>query len=938
MLLTVGDSVLTSPVLVWGGEYAKILQSVLDGNAELDPSVRNLWNGIDDETWRLSDLSPRVPPEAKAHIDVELSKLKNGEDTIFCKPGLTDNKGRARNDPSKPNPAVNPVPWEATHIQAGTTCLTDAVVNQVCQEYTADGKSCVDHWLVDGVFDFCEPTTSNPAGYPLINGACYLGSLDIPDKCPSGHELTLEGCKPCPAGSFGDDEKCTLCPEGYFADGAGMEKCLPCEPGFAASEPGALQCARCPVGTFTNGFAADQCLECPAGTYGVNDVGSVSDVEFSNGNQSNATLGCVKCPLNSYSVGAGATECTACGHHQVTLFTGAASPLHCICDEGTYLPVHEDPDTKECQRCPGGMSCSGGAAQPTLMPGYWAEPSDPYVAMKCYSKSVCPGGEVDDDVCMDGRKGRNCGVCKEYWYSATRNTGPCEECGDADIVPMIFAIIFFIALPMLLHHVCNGDNISSKPSQAMVLAAVMGQIISYSQIFSMVGTFNVSWPQELQHIFRFYDFFMLHLQLLRPACLFGSWDFGAGYISGLLLPFLFAGVYLLEYAIIKVCSKFTSIKPLQWDLVCNTLGRVFQVCHVAILKQVTTVLECYEHPNGQRSLVMFPEVLCGEDEHMSIIPATSIVLFLYCVVFFGYLCWVAHVAPVEFAKKSFARKHRYLLLKFRPDKWYWAVPIFVRNTLLAFIVAVAPDFPIVQICVFNIVLMIFLALTLLHSPWKDPKNNMLDAALTMILMVFSLAALPLAPFDNRLVWPLTMIMILSVSLEFVLVGLVVGRLAYTIAKQALRNAAKKVSQKKETAVVPTLSEIGNEHHQNGNGRKNSANADEKVAWSGHAASYQPTSDESVQERQRKLESTFQEVIKYLAASSTNSISEFLANLTIYDARLVHKFVRLMQTEFIMATTTTERTPKSDQRLQYNMAQKEKQASAEKTVTTSKEVS
>eukprot|EP00746_Dinoflagellata_sp_MGD_P090576 gnl/MRDRNA2_/MRDRNA2_35784_c0_seq1.p1 gnl/MRDRNA2_/MRDRNA2_35784_c0~~gnl/MRDRNA2_/MRDRNA2_35784_c0_seq1.p1 ORF type:complete len:1386 (-),score=213.97 gnl/MRDRNA2_/MRDRNA2_35784_c0_seq1:361-4518(-) len=915
MLLTVGDSVLTSPVLVWGGEYSKILQSVLDGNAELDPSLRNLWNGATDETWRLSDLSSRVPPEAQAHIDREISKFRKGEDTVFCKPGLTDNKGRARNDPSKPNPAINPVPWEATHLQTGTTCLTDSVVNQVCQEYTADGSFCLDHWLLDGVFDFCEATASNPEGFPLINGVCYLGNLDILDECPPGHELSLEGCKACPAGSFGKDEKCELCPKGYFAPTPGTDKCLPCENGFAASEPGSLQCTRCPLGTVTDGFAADQCIACPAGTYGV------IDMEMSSSNQTNATFGCKKCPLNTYTSTTGSTECNFCGVFQVTPFTGASNQLDCTCGEGTYFPTYDNPNTRECRMCPGGMSCSGGDSQPTLAPGFWAEPLSPYNAFKCHSTSVCPGGEVDEDVCMTGRTGMNCAVCKPFMYSAARNTGPCDTCGSADAVPMILAIIFFVALPMMLHPLCNGEKYTSKPSQAMVLAAVMGQVISYSQIFFMVGTFNVLWPSEIENVFRFYDFFMLRLQFLRPSCLFGSWDFVAGYLSGLFLPLLFAGIYIAEFCIIFVLSKFTSIKPLQWDLVCNTLGRAFQVCHVAILKQVTTVLECYEHPNGQRSLVTFPEVICGEEEHMKAIPATVIILFLYCVVFFAYLCWVAYVAPQNFAKKSFARKHRYLLLKFRPDKWYWAVPIFVRNTILAFIIAMAPDYPIVQICIFNIVLMIFLALTLLHSPWKDPKNNMLDAALTMILMVFSLAALPLAPFDQRLVWPLTLLMIITVSMEFVLIGVIVIALAKNIVQEILHSVKKKVTEKKDAPVVPVFSEFkGDQQHEHGNG----GYRDNKPL----RASREASASDVLQSNQKMLESSVRDVCKFVSQSSMSNLTQFTTNLTLYDARLVHKFVRLVQTEFITEPPSNQDMPIADRRLQYNVQQKTQEVSAE----------
>jgi hypothetical protein len=325
------------------------------------------------------------------------------------------------------------------------------------------------------------------------------------------------------------------------------------------------------------------------------------------------------------------------------------------------------------------------------------------------------------------------------------------------------------------------------------------------------------------------------------------------------------------------------------------------------LKQATTVLECYEHPNGERSLAMFPEVLCGDSAHLSVMPVTGIVIFLYCFVFLGYLCWVAHVAPTRFCKKSFVERHRYLLLKFRPDKWYWAVPLFVRNTILAFIIAMAPDFPVLQICLFNFVMMIFLALTLSHAPWKDPKNNLLDAALTMILMVFSLAALPLAPMDNRLLWPLTVIMILAVAMEVALVAGLMLLLAHQMYKEFRRARHRKAQGKKAaTAVVPEeIIKAGGPQDEN------------RGLRSQDDYQFQSESDsfKEVQEMKKRLAASFHQVCKNLAQTSNDKINEFLASLTIYDARLVQKFIRLVSTELMDLPLSQQ---KSEQRLPYSM--------------------
>merc|ERR1719428_984897 len=178
-------------------------------------------------------------------------------------------------------------------------------------------------------------------------------------------------------------------------------------------------------------------------------------------------------------------------------------------------------------------------------------------------------------------------------------------------------------------------------------------------------------------------------------------------------------------------------------------------------------------------------------------------------------------------------------------------------------------------------------------------------------MVFSLAALPLAPFDNRLVWPLTLIMIISVSLECVLVGLIVFGLCYRILQGIMRKVAKNKEEKKNAVVVPTLSEISDSRNKNGSKNQGEGGLDKEQRSS---KQYQVQAEE-----QRKLNlSTFHEVVTQLAAAKLDKITEFISNLTIYDARLVHKFIRLVQTEFSVQVDNRN-VRKSDQRLPYKSA-------------------
>lgn len=81
-------------------------------------------------------------------------------------------------------------------------------------------------------------------------------------------------------------------------------------------------------------------------------------------------------------------------------------------------------------------------------------------------------------------------------------------------------------------------------------------------------------------------------------------------------------------------------------------------------------LMCYGHPNGQISLLRYPNVLCFSDEHLAMLPAGLALLAESClfVALCGYLAWIM---PAKAAKGS--RMHltsaRFLFFKFRPDRW-----------------------------------------------------------------------------------------------------------------------------------------------------------------------------------------------------------------------------------------------------------------------------
>eukprot|EP00928_Gymnodinium_smaydae_P061059 TRINITY_DN4510_c0_g2_i1.p1 TRINITY_DN4510_c0_g2~~TRINITY_DN4510_c0_g2_i1.p1 ORF type:complete len:1195 (-),score=151.00 TRINITY_DN4510_c0_g2_i1:206-3790(-) len=866
MLYTVGDSVLTSPVLDWANAYAGLVQKALNNDATYG---QDQWKGLDAGWWRLSELSPLVPIEAQKQIDEAMANFSAGTDEIFCKPNLRDNRGRVRNEVGKPNPTVNPVPWESTHLVGSTSCLTGPVINQMCQKY--EGTVCKEHWLLEGVHDNCDKV--NSTGLPA--GVCYLGNMGLPDQCAGGEYLSLLGCAKSPAGFYAKDEKMISCPKGYEAPSEGLTACSPCQPGHIASSMNTTKCQSCSRGEYADEAGKTECRQCERGHFA----------------SSTGSSACAACGIGFYSASTSATACEACpADRPTTVYRRSTVFDSCTCLPGTHMR------NGTCRPCPAGMSCAGFDAAPVLLPGFWAQPSDPYQAMKCRNTGACPGGEVTDNVCGKGRVGFACAICPVNKFREF-NSGECSDCTAGTGVPMALFITCFIFAPFLLNLFFSSSYAKRSSSDAVVCAMMFGQLVSYSQIFSILGTLSVDWPAVVAWFLNTLRILAFKFDLLMPACLF-NWNFLFEFFLGVLIPVLFVLVYCAQWAISVFLAKAKVIKkPYDKIVVASVSGRVFLIFHVAILKQATKVFECYEHPNGERSLIEFPNIKCFESEHITTMPVAILMMIFYCLVVVAYLCYTLRVAPKRFREKRFFALHSFLMLKFRPDRWYWALPVYVRNTILCLIVICVPDHPILQVMLFNFVVTMFMALALFLEPWRDARNNTLEFTLALVLTVFSLATLPLLPHDPNLTSTLTSIMVAALVCEAVVIIRVTMQMAVV-------QQIKKTSIKAVKTMMKKEKKSEEEHDLQ---RVVPACADVPVAQQKPAVTRQETHEVDMNDREGSLKrqaDALQQMCRTLSQMESRLIFNFLALMSMYDQRLVSAWMRLVSTELNIANSGT----------------------------------
>ena len=107
---------------------------------------------------------------------------------------------------------------------------------------------------------------------------------------------------------------------------------------------------------------------------------------------------------------------------------------------------------------------------------------------------------------------------------------------------------------------------------------------------------------------------MLDLQTFGLSCILGPTPLGSFLLRALFFPG--AALWLL------VCYVASRLRGKAWKLnrVFNTLGTLFAASFGTMAAVAMQPLMCYQHPNGQSSLLKYPDVICGSTQHSQMLP------------------------------------------------------------------------------------------------------------------------------------------------------------------------------------------------------------------------------------------------------------------------------------------------------------------------------
>ena len=107
---------------------------------------------------------------------------------------------------------------------------------------------------------------------------------------------------------------------------------------------------------------------------------------------------------------------------------------------------------------------------------------------------------------------------------------------------------------------------------------------------------------------------MLDLQTFGLSCILDPTPLGSFLLRAMIFPG--AALWLL------VCYVASRLRGKAWKLnrVFNTLGTLFAAGFGTMAAVAMQPLMCYQHPNGQSSLLKYPDVICGSTQHSQSLP------------------------------------------------------------------------------------------------------------------------------------------------------------------------------------------------------------------------------------------------------------------------------------------------------------------------------
>jgi hypothetical protein len=372
--------------------------------------------------------------------------------------------------------------------------------------------------------------------------------------------------------------------------------------------------------------------------------------------------------------------------------------------------------------------------------GFYTLSSAPYAVYECKHEEDCPSGPPE--YCRGGRGDLVCNACvEEQWFIDGEG---CREC-PAYLKLMVRFCFGVVVCGCTASYYATNGRLSVNADNPLAFFLFCGLVVTCFQVFGILKDMNIPWPTGLNGLMRDGGGSVtLDANSVSIECAVGK-KASIAYLSQVLLPY---GLLLTVWVLMVISKPVATLlnkpdKVWEYGRTLNVVGQIMQALFIAFCAIMVKPLQCYTHPNGLKSMLAYPRVLCWEPGEHGVIVALGICILVSFIIPFGAWCiWGCVKAPTRSAMKDFEflRRFRFLLYRFRPDAWWWGLAFLLRQTVLAFVTIVPPKYPHAQLFYCGMVCTTYGFAICRIWPWLSPQLSKVDAGCMFILAMISLVA------------------------------------------------------------------------------------------------------------------------------------------------------------------------------------------------------
>lgn len=267
------------------------------------------------------------------------------------------------------------------------------------------------------------------------------------------------------------------------------------------------------------------------------------------------------------------------------------------------------------------------------------------------------------------------------------------------------------------------------------------------QTLGSVRQLSIEWVHPVRYLIEFTKILTFDLDLIKISCLFGRDSPTLVFVGQLLVCPLGIAFFIVCWLISNCRGRSLSL-----DAILNLSGILIFALFISISLVVLDPLRCAKNPDGSRSMVSNPGILCFDsDEHTGLVILAILGILAYPVAILTWATYTTLRYPARVASGrglQLVHRHRFLFQRFKTERYYYGALLLWRNILVAVFPVIFAFIPEIQLQFLGGLLILFGALQIRMWPWRTDLANYIDLVISSILQVVLLGVAPMVTHDE----------------------------------------------------------------------------------------------------------------------------------------------------------------------------------------------